>query len=82
MGLGFSSATTFEPGNPTPPAFPAFVLDNVAEGSLDLIAIRFDAATFAANKVILRRGLNVNGGGSLAQLDFNAAEALCRAPRM
>jgi len=71
VSLGFSSATTFQ-GIPSPaPAFPAFTLANVPAGSLDLIAYRSDAA-FAANKVILRRGLNVT---SLPVLDFNAAEA-------
>lgn len=68
VSLGFSSASTFQ----GLPAFPAFTIQNVPDGSLDLVATRTDATTFAANKVILRRGLNVT---SLPVLDFNAAEA-------
>ena len=53
----------------------AFSLTNVAAGAQDLFASRIDAATQRADKLILRRGLNIADGGSLAVLDFNAAEA-------
>ena len=53
----------------------AFSLTNVADGAQDLFAARLDATTQRADKLILRRGLNIANGGSLAVLDFNAAEA-------
>lgn len=71
ISLGFSSTSTF-PGNPGPPAFPAFVLHDVAEGSLDLVATRADLATLTGNKAIIRRNQNILNNGSLASLDFNA----------
>ena len=53
----------------------AFSLTNVAAGSQDLFAARLNSSTSRADKLILRRGLNIADGGSLAVLDFNAAEA-------
>lgn len=53
----------------------AFSLARVAAGPQDLFAARLDASTSRADKLILRRGLNIASGGSLAVLDFNAAEA-------
>src|SRR6185312_2392042 len=47
----------------------------VAEGNQDLVASRADFTTFQANKIIIRRGLNITAGGSIPVLDFNAAEA-------
>ena len=53
----------------------AFSLTKVASGAQDLFAARLDATTQRADKLILRRGLNIADGGSLAVLDFNAVEA-------
>ena len=53
----------------------AFSLVGVASGPQDLFASRLDATTQRADKLILRRGLNIADGGTLAVLDFNAAEA-------
>ncbi len=57
----------------------AFTLTNVASGPQDLFAARLTAATQRADKLILRRGLDIANGGSLAVLDFNAAEAFAPA---
>ena len=71
ISLGFSTATI----GPALPGYPAFVLDDVADGAQDMVASRIDPTTFMANKVIIRRAQNIAAGGSLALLDFNAAEA-------
>ena len=71
ISLGSSTAST----SPALPAFPAFVLNNVAAGLLYLGASRADAATGTADKIILRRAVNVPNGLHLGLLDFNAAEA-------
>jgi hypothetical protein len=52
-----------------------FTLTGVAAGPQDLFAARLSAATQRTDKVILRRGLDIADNGSLALLDFNAAEA-------
>ncbi len=57
----------------------AFTLSNVASGPQDLFASRLTASTQRVDKIILRRGLDVPNGGSLAVLDFNAAEAFAPA---
>jgi hypothetical protein len=68
VSLGGSTAFVI-PGGST-----NFTLEHVDEGSLDLIATRL-TQEFVANKLIIRRGLNVANGGTLDVLDFNAAEA-------
>ncbi len=57
----------------------AFTLTNVASGPQDLFATRLTAATQRVDKIILRRGLDIANGGSLAVLDFNATEAFAPA---
>lgn len=57
----------------------AFTLTNVASGPQDLFAARLTAATQRVDKIILRRGIDIANGGSLAVLDFNAAEAFAPA---
>ena len=58
---------------------PSFSLFDVAAGPQDLFASRVNATTERADKLILRRGLNIPDGGTLAVLDFNAAEAFAPA---
>lgn len=53
----------------------AFSLTSVASGAQDLFAARLDGTTQRADKIILRRGLDIANNGSLAVLDFNASEA-------
>ncbi len=67
--LGYSTAFVI------PITSSVFALTKVAAGAQDLFASRLDATTQRADKLILRRGLNIADGGSLAVLDFNAAEA-------
>lgn len=71
ISLGFSPAQV----SSVSPGYPAFVLNNVAEGNLDLVASRADFTTFLANKIIIRHNQNIANNGSLAVLDFDAAEA-------
>ena len=52
-----------------------FQLTAVPDGARDLIAARLTGATFAANKFIVRRGINPANGSTLPVLDFNAAES-------
>lgn len=54
-----------------------FTLQNVPDGSLDLIASRaaFGAAGFTPNKLIIRRALTQATGSVLPVLDFNASDA-------
>ncbi len=68
--LGSSSATT----GPALSGFPAYVLNDVLQGSLDLVAAVSDA-TFHTRKIILRRAVDIATGNTLAVLDFEAAEA-------
>lgn len=56
-------------------AFPTFVLGLVPDGDRDLVAYRWANAPTAADRIIIRRDLNVPNGGSVANLDFAAAEA-------
>ena len=67
--LGYSSKFVI------PIASSAFTLTNVASGPQDLFAARLTAATQRVDKIILRRGIDLANGASLAVLDFNAAEA-------
>jgi hypothetical protein len=67
--LGYSSAFVL------PITSSAFTLTKVAAGPQDLFASRLTAATQRVDKIILRRAVDVVSGGSLAVLDFNAAEA-------
>ncbi len=71
--LGYSSAFVL------PITSSAFTLQNVASGPQDLFASRMNAAMQRVDKIILRRGVDVASGGSLAVLDFNAAEAFAPA---
>ena len=61
----------------------SFTLTNVANGSLDLLAVKtaLNQTTFAQepNKLIIRRGLNPVAGSTLPVLDFGAAEAIAPA---
>jgi hypothetical protein len=58
-----------------------FVLQNVRDGALDLVAgrsmqsIGAGGLSIVMNKGIIRRGLNQAAGSTLPVLDFNAAEA-------
>jgi hypothetical protein len=72
IDLGQSSAFLFG-GGPT-----TFTLSKVQDGPRDLIATR-DNTSSQANRIILRRGLNVANGGTLALLDFGASEAFAPA---
>ena len=76
ISLGSSTAST----SPALPAFPAFVLNNVPAGPLSLAASRADVATGTADMIILRRGVNVSNGGTLAPLAFNASLSEVFAP--
>ncbi|MBC7840837.1 MAG: hypothetical protein H7099_00900 [Gemmatimonadaceae bacterium] len=71
--LGYSSKFVL------PIASSAFTLTDVASGPQDLFAARLTAATQRVDKIILRRGIDIANGGSLAVLDFNAAEAFAPA---
>ena len=71
ISLGSSTAST----SPALPGFPAFMLNNVPAGGLYLVASRADAATGTADKIILRRAVNMPNGLHLGLLDFNTAEA-------
>jgi hypothetical protein len=55
----------------------SYTLNNVPDGALDLVAVRGTSSflDFTANKLIIRRGLNLPNGSTIAALDFNAAEA-------
>lgn len=52
-----------------------FQLTDVAAGPQDLFASRVNFATFRADRIILRRALNIANNGTIPVLDFNAAEA-------
>ncbi len=52
-----------------------FTLTDVAAGPQDLFASRLNFNTFRADRIILRRGLNIANNGTIPLLDFNAAEA-------
>jgi hypothetical protein len=52
-----------------------FTIQNVPEGALDLVATRYAAENFQANKIIIRRNVNVPTGGTLDPLDFAGTEA-------
>jgi hypothetical protein len=71
--LGYSSKFV------SPITSSSFSLTKVASGAQDLFASRLDASTLRADKMILRRALNIADGGTLAVLDFNAAEAFAPA---
>ena len=66
VSLGFSPTIVI------PALSTSFQLTNVADGPQDLVGVRADATTFAANKVILRRALNPANNSTLPVLDFNA----------
>jgi hypothetical protein len=53
----------------------AFTLTNVAGGLQNVFAARLNGGTQRADKMILRRGVSIDDGGTLATLDFNATEA-------
>jgi hypothetical protein len=67
--LGTAAATV------TPVLSTSFQLTNVSSGPQDLFASRLDAVTQRADRLILRRALNIPNAGSMPVLDFNAAEA-------
>jgi hypothetical protein len=73
VSLGFASAFVI------PITSTSFSLQNVASGPQDLFAARLNASTFRADKIILRRGLNIANNGSIPVLDFNASEAFAPA---
>ncbi|MEZ4456493.1 MAG: hypothetical protein R2882_08085 [Gemmatimonadales bacterium] len=57
------------------PLFPTYTLVGVRDGDRDLVAYRFAGLPGAADRVIIRRDLNLATGGSIPALDFAAAEA-------
>jgi len=77
--VGASEAAIVSLGYSTAFVIPAlstnFQLTDVSDGGQDMIASRIDATTESANKLIIRRNQNIASGGSLALLDFNAAES-------
>ncbi len=64
LGNAISSATS--------QAVPAFTISNVANGPLDLIAVRANLITSSALRVLISRGVNLANGASLGTLDLAA----------
>jgi hypothetical protein len=52
-----------------------FQLRNVPDGAQDVFAARVTNGTRRADKLILRRGVNIAANGTIPVFDFNAAEA-------
>lgn len=80
---GFADQAIISLGGATANAssqIPAFTLNNVRDGALDLVAARttFDLGTgaFSTNKLIIQRGINPPNNSSLGTLDFNGAGAI------
>lgn len=73
VALGYSSKFVI------PITGSTFTLTGVASGPQDLFAARSSVATLRADKLILRRALDIAEGGSIPVLDFNAAEAFAPA---
>lgn len=68
-----TAATFLFGGGPT-----AFTLNNVQNGSRDLIAAR-GTTSFTINSIIIRRSLNPTTGSTLPVLDFGSTEAFAPA---
>ena len=66
------NATTFTTGA-------SFSLARVPDGPQDLFAARVNSTTRRADKMILRRGVNIPAGGTIPVFDFNAAESFAPA---
>ncbi len=71
MGNALSSATNSSQ--------PGFTLNNVANGPLDLIAVRADLVSSNALRVLISRGLNPATGSSLGVLDLAAGSSFAPA---
>lgn len=56
--------------------FPTFNLVGVPSGDRDLLAYRFVGGPAATDRIIVRRDLNLPTGGTVASLDFAAAESV------
>ncbi len=69
ISLGYSTAFVI------PVTSNAFTLANVAGGPQNLFAARLTGGVQRADRMILRRDVNIAAGGTLPVLDFNAAEA-------
>jgi hypothetical protein len=69
--LGPAFATVDPPGG-------SYILDDVPDGALDLIAVRATTplGAFTTNKLIIRRAVNLPTGSSIPVLDFNGSEAV------
>lgn len=59
--------------------FPTFNLVGVPNGDRDLVAYRFVGAPAITDRVIIRRDQNLPTGGTVASLDFAAAESVAPA---
>ncbi len=64
LGSALSSATS--------QSTPAFTISNVANGPLDLVAVRANLLTSSALRMLISRGVNVANGASLGTLDLGA----------
>jgi hypothetical protein len=64
VNLGGSSAFVF------PIATTNYTLNDVTAGPQDLVATRFDAASFSVNWIIIRRALNLASGSTIPVLPF------------
>lgn len=71
LGNALSSATN--------QSTPAFTITNVANGPLDLIAVRANLVTSSALRVLMSRGVNVANGASLGTLDLAAGTSFAPA---
>ncbi len=69
IALGYSTAAVI------PNVSTAFALNGVPGGAQNLFAARVNGTTQRADRLILRRGVNLPDGGTLPLLDFNATEA-------
>jgi uncharacterized membrane protein len=84
-GLGAGQTATVNVGSGTANAAlnGPFTVTDVADGVVDLLAARvtFDIPTFSnvADRLILRRNLNLPNNGAIPLLDFGAAEAFAPA---
>jgi hypothetical protein len=71
--LGYSTAVA------QPAISSNFQLIDVRAGAQDLFASRVTTATRRADRIIIRRGLNIADGGTIPVLDFAAAESFAPA---
>ncbi len=57
----------------------SYQLLNVPDGPQDLVAARVNTTTRRADRLILRRGVNIAAGGAVPVIDFSAPEAFAPA---